>query len=115
MNKKLLSKSIAIAIFLNYYFLTKISLFCFPLIAIYVILFNRTMVSNAIVVGICTYCLYFQKFLNTNYVSKTNSFVNIACIVTGIICLQFAWTDFFIDLIGVENFKNFIDRILMIM
>ena len=113
MNKKLLSKSIAIAIYLSYYFLTKISLFCFPLIAIYAILFNRTMVSNAITIGICTYCLYFQKFLNTNFVSKTNSFVNIACIVIGIVCLQFAWTDFFIHLIGLENFKNFIDRMIM--
>lgn len=115
MNKKPLSKYIAIGIYLNYYFLTKISLFGFPLIAIYAILFNRAMVSNAIPIGICTYCLYFQELLDTNYNLKTNSFVNIVCIAIGVICLQLAWTDFFVHLIGIENFNNFVDRILMIM
>jgi hypothetical protein len=58
--KAMIFKTVGIGVYLNYYYLTKISLAVFPLVAIYVILFNREMLSPAINVGICSYCLYFQ-------------------------------------------------------
>ena len=129
MNKKAFSKLAALTIYLNYYYLCKLSLIFFPFIAIYVILFNRSIVPYAISVGICTYCLYFQGSLpfpqieetdgdkeKTKQIIRSNKVRSISifiCLLLGIVCLYFTWIDLIVHIIGVEEFKSFMDSLIM--
>ena len=129
MNKKTISKLTALAIYLNYYFLCKLSLIFFPIIAIYAILFNRSIVPYAISAGICTYCLYFQGSLPFPQIEETDgdkektkqiirsdkvrSISIFICLLLGIVCSYFAWTDLIVHIIGVQEFKNFMDSLIM--
>lgn len=128
--KKMYGHIIAIAISLNYYYLTKFSLWMFPLVAIYTILFNRGIISEAVAVGVCTYCLYFQEVIARKFLAPANgdkeeakkliksdirqSMVNLFCIILGIVCLYFAWVNFFVQLIGgAEVFRGMVNNVIM--
>ena len=127
--KALIFKTVGIGVYLNYYYLTKISLVLFPLVAIYVILFNREMLAPAINVGICTYCLYFQEVLAKWEVAPakgdknkakeiirsnlTRTVISVLCLVIGIVCCYFSWINFIIDLAGgPEVLRSFVSNLM---
>lgn len=128
--KAMLFKSVGIGVYLNYYYLIKISFILFPLAALYAIIFNREMLSQATDVGICVYYLYFQEVLARWEIESANgdkekakaiirqnltrTIVSIICLLVGIMCCYFSWINFFIYLCGgPEAFKTFVDSIIM--
>jgi uncharacterized membrane protein len=127
--KALIFKTIGIGVYLNYYYLTKISLVLFPLVAVYALLFNREMLTPAINVGVCTYCLYFQEILAKWEVAPakgdkkkakeiirsnlTRTIVSILCLLLGIICCYFSWINFIVYLAGgPEVLRSFVSSLM---
>jgi len=127
--KAMLFKTIGIGVYLNYYYLTKISLVLFPLVAVYSLLFNREMLTPAINVGVCTYCLYFQEILAKWEVAPakgdkkkakeiirsnlTRTMVSILCLLLGIICCYFSWVNFIVYLAGgPEVLRTFVSNLM---
>ena len=127
--KAMIFKTVGIGVYLNYYYLTKISLAVFPLVAVYTILFNREKLSPAINVGICTYCLYFQEILAKWEVAPakgdknkakeiirsnlTRTIVSILCLLLGIICCYFSWINFIVNLAGgSEVLRTFVSSLM---
>ena len=127
--KAMLFKTIGIGVYLNYYYLTKISLVLFPLVAVYALLFNREMLIPAINVGVCTYCLYFQEILAKWEVAPakgdkkkakeiirsnlTRTIVSILCLLLGIICCYFSWINFIVYLAGgPEVLRSFVSSLM---
>ena len=127
--KAIIFKTVGIGLYLNYYYLTKISLAVFPLVAVYTILFNREVLSPAINVGICTYCLYFQELLAKWEVAPakgdknkakeiirsnlTRTVVSILCLIIGIFCCYFSWINFIVNLAGgPEVLRSFVSSLM---
>ena len=127
--KAMIFKTVGKGVYLNYYYISKISLAVFPLVAVYVILFNREMLSPAINVGICTYCLYFQEVLakwkiapakgdknKTKEIIRgnlTNTVIDILCLLVGIICCYFSWINFIVHLVGgPEVLRSFVSSLM---
>ena len=127
--KAMLFKTIGIGVYLNYYYLTKISLVLFPLVAVYALLFNREMLIPAINVGVCTYCLYFQEILAKWEVAPakgdkkkakeiirsnlTRTIVGVLCLLLGIVCCYFSWINFIVYLAGgPEVLRSFVSSLM---
>lgn len=127
--KAMIFKTVGIGVYLNYYYLTKISFVVFPLAAVYTILFNREMLSPTINVGICTYCLYFQSLLARWEVASaqgdknkdkeiirsnlTRTIFSIICLLVGVICCYFSWINFVVHLVGgPEAIRTFVSSLM---
>lgn len=127
--KAMIFKTVGIGVYLNYYYLTKISLVLFPLVAVYALLFNREMLTPTINVGICTYCLYFQALLAKREVASaqgdknkakeiirgnlTRTIFSIICLLVGVICCYFSWINFVVHLVGgPEVLRSFVSSLM---
>jgi uncharacterized membrane protein len=87
------------------------------------------MLTPAINVGVCTYCLYFQEILAKWEVAPakgdkkkakeiirsnlTRTIVSILCLLLGIICCYFSWINFIVYLAGgPEVLRSFVSSLM---